>query len=342
MKRSLSFVMVAAMAAASLASPAPASAQSRATARQAPRGNGGGNGTGHAVARPAYRYPAYRPSYRYAYPYRSYYGYPYYGYPYYGYPYYGSSFAFGIGFGVGWGYPYYGYGAYGYPFYYGGYGYPYAGPYPYPYRYDYSGAARLEIKPREAEVYVDGYLVGTVDDFDGWAQRLNVAPGEHELVVYLKGHRTFRQNVLFRPGSTLRVEHVMQPLAAGDVDEPRPVPNRTAARASVRRDPQDYPPQDDPREPGDRVPAPRRADPDQPASSSQYGSLAVRVQPLDAEVIVDGEPWQSPDAGSITLQLSEGVHRVEVRKAGYRTYSAEVRIRRGDPTSVNVSLTRQE
>jgi PEGA domain len=339
-KRIVPFVMVAAMVAASLASPNPASAQSRAVARPATRA------TGHAVARPSYGYPAYRPNYRYGYPYRGYgYGYPYYGYGY-GYPYYGTSFAFGvgIGFGIGfgWGYPYYGYGPYGYPFHYGAWGYPYGGPYPYPYGYyDYSGAARLEVKPREAEVYVDGYLVGTVDNFDGWAQRLNVAPGEHQLVIYLKGHHTFRENVLFRPGATLRVEHVMQPLGPGDAEEPRPVPDRTAARASVRRDPQDYPPpQDYPRQPGDPASAPRRGEPDQPAQSSQYGSLAVRVQPLDAEVIVDGEPWQSPDAGSITLQLSEGVHRVEVRKQGYRTYSAEVRVRRGDSTAVNVSLSR--
>ena len=90
------------------------------------------------------------------------------------------------------------------------------------------------------------------------------------------------------------------------------------------------------------MPAPRRgADQPPPGQSDQYGSLAVRVQPLDAEVLVDGETWQSPDAGNITLQLSEGVHRVEVRKAGYRTYSAEVRVRRGDSTAVNVSLSRQ-
>jgi hypothetical protein len=328
--------MVAAVAAASLASPNTTAAQSRAVARPSTQA------TGHAVARPVYHYPAYRPSYRYAYPYRGYgYGYPYYGY---GYPYYGTSFAFGIGFGFGWGYPYYGYSHYGYPFYYGGYGYPYGGPYPYQYGYyDSGGAARLEVKPREAEVYIDGYLVGTVDNFDGWAQRLNVAPGEHELVIYLKGHHTFRQNVLFRPGATMRVEHVMQPLGPGDAEEPRPVPDRTAGRGPARRDPQDYPPAEDyPRQPGEPVPAPRRGA-DQPPSgqSDQYGSLAVRVQPLDAEVLVDGETWQSPDAGSITLQLSDGVHRVEVRKAGYRTYSAEVRVRRGDSTAVNVSLSRQ-
>jgi hypothetical protein len=334
-KRFVAYFIVAAVMAASLASPNPASAQSRAVARPATRG------TGHAVARPPYGYPSYRPSYRYAHPY---YGYRY-GYPYYGYPYYGSSFAFGIGFGFGWGwgYPYYGY---GYPFYYGAYGYPYAGPYPYPYGYYYDnrGAARLEVRPREAQVFVDGYFVGEVDDFDGWAQRLYIAPGEHQLAIYLKGHRTYRQNVLFRPGSTLRLEHVMQPLGPGETEEPRPEPDRTA---QPRRDPRDYPPprefppQDDPSQAGVPVPSPRGGAGQLPSVQSDlYGSLAVRVQPLDAEVFVDGEAWQSPEAGSITLQLSEGVHRVEVRKQGYRTYSAEVRVRRGDSTSVNVSLSR--
>ena len=193
-------------------------------------------------------------------------------------------------------------------------------------------------------MYIDGYLVGTVDNFDGWAQRLNVAPGEHELVIYLKGHHTFRQNVLFRPGATLRVEHVMQPLGPGDVEEPRPVPDRTAARGPARRDPQDYPPpQDYPREqPGDPVPAPRRGAPDQPAQSSQVrfaGACACsRSTPRWSSTANRGSR-RTPAASRCSFQ--KGVHRVEVRKAGYRTYSAEVRVRSGDSTSVNVSLSRQ-
>jgi hypothetical protein len=153
-------------------------------------------------------------------------------------PYYYAP-AFGFGGYAGW------YNWYGSPWH--GYGYPYYAQYPYPYgRYyrDYTSSARLEVKPREAEVFIDGYFVGTVDDYDGWLQRLHIEPGEHELVIYLKGHRTFRQNVLFRPGATLKVEHIMQPLAAGDTEEPRPVPDRTAGRGPVRRDPQDYPPPD--------------------------------------------------------------------------------------------------
>ena len=97
----------------------------------------------------------------------------------------------------------------------------------------YGSSARLQVKPRHAEVFIDGYFVGTVDDFDGWSQRLNVEPGEHELIIYLAGHRTYRQPVLFRPGATIKIEHVMQPLAAGDPDEGRPQPPQSPSRPPI-------------------------------------------------------------------------------------------------------------
>ncbi len=46
---------------------------------------------------------------------------------------------------------------------------------------------------------MDGYLAGSVDDFDGVFQRLNVAPGEHELTIYLDGFQTITQKVYFQP-----------------------------------------------------------------------------------------------------------------------------------------------
>ena len=222
----------------------------------------------------------------------------------------------------------------GYPGWYSGFGwYPYhfyGPPYPYPYRYYgyYRSSARLQVRPKHAQVFIDGYFVGTVDDFDGWAQRLDVEPGEHDLQIFLSGHRTFREKVLFRPGATIKIEHVLQPLAAGEAEEARPVPSQSPRPPARRVDP---------------PPAPRRGAtvPEAEAAAAEYGSIAVRVQPRDAQVIVNGEEWESPDAGNIILQLTEGTHRIEVRREGYRTYSAEVRVRRGETTSLNVSLSRQ-
>lgn len=228
--------------------------------------------------------------------------------------------------------PFFGYYG-GYGAWYGGYPFHYYGHYPpYGWHYrDYNGSARIQVQPRHAEVFIDGYFVGTVDDFDGWLQRLHVAPGEHELEIYLPGHQPFRQQVLFRPGATLRIEHVMQPLAAGEPEAPRPTPSQGTVGRTAGPPPRragEMPP---------RVDVPAR---DRDVEPREYGAIAVRVQPADAEVLVDGEAWQSPEAGSITLQLAEGSHRVEVRRSGYRTYSADVRVRRGETTTLNVSLSK--
>ena len=87
-----------------------------------------------------------------------------------------------------------------------------------------TSTARIQVKPHTAEVYVDGYLVGTVDSFDGFLQRLEVPAGEHELILYLEGYKTVRQKMLFAPETAVAIKYQLQPLAAGDAQEPRPEP----------------------------------------------------------------------------------------------------------------------
>ncbi len=50
-------------------------------------------------------------------------------------------------------------------------------------RYVSYGDLRLRDFPRDAEVYVDGYYAGIVDDFDGLFQRLTLEVGPHEIEV---------------------------------------------------------------------------------------------------------------------------------------------------------------
>jgi hypothetical protein len=68
--------------------------------------------------------------------------------------------------------------------------------------------------------------------------------------------------------------------------------------------------------------------------------LLLRVRPSDATVLIDGEPWTAP-AGEdqFVIELSEGSHRIEVRKDGYQTYATTVRVRRGETVRLNVGLT---
>jgi hypothetical protein len=108
-----------------------------------------------------------------------------------------------------------------YPSYYR-YGYFCSHGYYYPrYYYDDSSytthaSVRVLVEPAEAEVYVDGYYAGTVDDFDGLFQRLNLAPGRHEITLRLDGYQTWSAEIYATPGDTLRLRHDMVPGASED------------------------------------------------------------------------------------------------------------------------------
>jgi hypothetical protein len=213
-----------------------------------------------------------------------------------------------------------------------GWGYPYGWYPPYGYAGRYVDAAlRLQVEPKETEVFIDGYYAGTVDDFDGFFQRLRLEPGEHEVQLYLEGHRSIRQKVYLQPTGTFRVKHTMQPLAAGETPDPRPNP------------PAGPPPQSGSYDAfGRRERAERPESPAPPGRDSDFGALAIRVQPGEAEVLVDGERWDGPDTSDrLVIQLAEGEHRVEVRREGFSTYSSTIRVRRGETTSLNVSLVRE-
>ena len=217
------------------------------------------------------------------------------------------------------------------------YGYPYGWYQPYGYyghRYDGAASVRLQVEPKNTEVFIDGYWAGTVDDFDGVFQRLHLEPGEHDIELYLEGHRAMRQKIYLQPNGTFRIRHTMTPLAAGDTPDPRPVP----PVGTQLRDRYDAFGRG--RERSERTEA---REPRERAERGSFGTLAIRVQPDDAEVLIDGESWNAPaTAERLIVELPEGEHRIEVRKDGFGTYASSIRVRRGETTTVNVSLTRAQ
>jgi PEGA domain len=155
-------------------------------------------GRPHIVTVAPYYYRGYRPGVSFGF----YSGYPgYYGYPY------------GYGYRFGYGYPAFGYPGYAYPGYgYPGYGYP---------PYGYSGYAvhgrpyggvRIDVPQRDAEVYVDGYFVGVVDDFDGVFQQVNIEAGPHRIEVRAPGFEPIAFDVNIETGRTITYRAPMRPL----------------------------------------------------------------------------------------------------------------------------------
>ena len=203
-------------------------------------------------------------------------------------------------------------------FYYG----PYYGPY-YPgagsvalVRFN-EGALRLKVRPVDTEVYVNGYYAGVVDDFDGVFQRLYLPRGEHDITLRLRGYESHALPVRVRAGQTIDIVHDMRRLPAGRPDVPPPAPR----------------------------PVPREwteppAYGEQPASP--YGILALRTDPSDAQVIVDGEAW-APVAGQpeFVIHLVAGWHQIDVRRDGYQPFTTRVELMEGQTVRLDASLVRR-
>ena len=159
-----------------------------------PRGSGGGGGRvvypgggrRTVVVRPGYGYGYYP---RYYYPYSSFY---------YGAGYFDTFGYWGAGWGTGFGYAAYPYGGYAYP----GYAYPGYASSGYGYSGYNTGRVRLEVEPRDAEVFIDGYYSGLVDDFDGRLQGLTLETGGYSVEIRKQGWETLTFDVRVTPGRT--------------------------------------------------------------------------------------------------------------------------------------------
>jgi hypothetical protein len=177
--------MLAAVLGGVLAMPALADAQGR--GRAVPRGSARGGRPPSVVVAPSrgYVYRPYRPGVSLGF--------------YYGYPWYVGPYAYG----------------YGYPYGYYGYGYGYGSPYGYG---AYSGVAarayggvRIAVPERDAEVLVDGYYAGVVDDFDGQFQQVNLEPGPHHIEVRADGFEPVAFDVNVEPGRTITYRAALRP-----------------------------------------------------------------------------------------------------------------------------------
>jgi hypothetical protein len=124
------------------------------------------------------------------------------------YPYYPLTYGFFWDPWWGYGYPW-AYGGYGYGYGYGGgYGYgAYSGPV-----YEAYGGLRLKMKPREAEVFVDGYFAGVVDDFDGAFQQLNLDVGPHRIEVRQAGYEPLAFEIRTQPHEKITYKGELKPV----------------------------------------------------------------------------------------------------------------------------------
>jgi len=227
-----------------------------------------------------------------------------------------------IGLGV-----YFGHGYYSPYLPYWGYGYGW-GPSP---RYYVSGdgasggAFDLNVKPKKAEVFVDGIYVGTAGKLDGYPSYLWMERGDHELIFYLPGYETVVRQVTAIPGGVIDLSFEM---IEGE--------SRAPEEVSVRRG-------DEP------APAPLRSDAAEAYGTvvdarTEPGRLMVAIAPSDASVYLDGRflgtgrELAGLHAG---LMVDPGSHQIEVVRPGYASQSRDFSVEAGQEIGVEVNLEEQ-
>jgi hypothetical protein len=187
-----------------------------------------------------------------------------------------------------------------------------------------SGSVRVLVDPAEARVYVDGYYAGTVDDYDGLFQRLNLSPGRHEIALKLEGYKTHRVKLYVAPDATVKVHYDMEK-GPGETfedltkDVREPEVSREAEQEQRWRESES------------------RAEADELVAVG--GRLKLTVEPADASVYVDGAFRGSAREAS-ELRLPPGRHRIEVVRPGYKTVDREVDVAPGSTTELRIELER--
>ncbi len=172
---------------------------------------------------------------------------------------------------------------------------------------------RLDVSPKDADVYVDGYYAGTVSDFNGVFHHLTVTAGPHVIEMRKTGLETLTIEMYVQPNHTITFRAVMQPAQSGSVN--------------------------DETEPGLGTP---------PAVSSTMpsgvpGDLCFDVTPKEAQVYVDGyyvgtvADWEGRRQ---RLTLAPGAHRVELQASDYETAQFDITIESRQTTTYRGALTR--
>ncbi|MEZ5560786.1 MAG: PEGA domain-containing protein [Pseudomonadales bacterium] len=211
------------------------------------------------------------------------------------------------------------------------------------------------LRPDWADVSVSSVPTGAeifIDDAPTGARTpavVQIPSGEHELRLKAAGHKSYRQRLLVAaeeqrtlPEVTLeRADSVLvietQPAGAGITLNGRfqgQSPVELAVRSGVSYRVQAFA---DGYEPGERSVS-LSAGAEQTlriALERLTGTLVVRSQPEDAELLVDGAPR---GAANQSLTLPVGTHRVEIRKAGYAGYSTQITPRDGLTQELKVRL----
>lgn len=233
--------------------------------------------------------------------------------------------------------------------YWGGYSYyPYWGPgvrwYPEQVRPS-MGALDTDVRPEEAEVWLEGQRIGIADNFDGWPRYLWLDEGTYDLVFYHPGFETIARQYTIYPGVVIDVEDRMQ---RGEATRPEELVDRSTVNRDERlrrREERGEVTEGTPGEPAWRDRVERERSDRDPGTAydarSEPGRLHLEIEPRDAAVYLDGRFLGTGDelAGvHAGLIVDPGEHALEVVRPGYASRTVTFTSEPGEEVEVSVEL----
>lgn len=210
-----------------------------------------------------------------------------------------------------------------------------------------------DVSPEHARVYLDGTLIGTADDFDGYPSYLFLKPGRYTLELKLPGYAPESLNLEAAAGRMfpldLKLRRVAGERPAAWYDRPpRPEPGAVYAPAQPeRREPAGGPDLHLRPELGGAAEEAAAAPPGEAPAGPPAGSLAalvLRVAPASASVWLDGEFVGT--AGELSrlergLAVRPGQHRLEVMAPDHEPRGVTVEVPEGQRQEVVVELEKR-
>ncbi len=205
------------------------------------------------------------------------------------------------------------------------------------------GVVDTDISPEHARVHLNGELIGTADEFDGYPSYLFLKPGRYTLEFKLGGYAPVSLRLDVAEGRFFPLDMKLQrikgekatpgsdrpaPGPAGRVFGPAPSQAPAAAAASGP---------DLTLRPGLQV----GRDAGAPAAPRGGAALELKVTPAVASVYVDGEFVGT--GGELArlqrgLSIAPGAHRIEVMAPGHEPGQVAVELAEGERRQVVVDL----
>ena len=233
------------------------------------------------------------------------------------------------------------------------------GPYAYVGGPSYGGPASslavvdTDVEPEHARVFLNGELIGTADDFDGFPDYLYLERGRYTLEFRIPGYESGTLEVDARAGRFfpvgLKLKRVAGQAEAPWYDRPQglPVsrvfgPAQKGGQATVEARPDPELREELQARPGDDEDAEDEENeaPTAGAGTSRSGAaLDIRVSPSNASVYLDGEFFgTAEELGSLErgAAVSAGRHRIEVLAPGHAPRALEFDLQAGERRQIVV------